>query len=164
MAPIEIVESEFPTRVERFELLADTGGAGFYRGGLGFIRDYRILADEVRFSMRTDKHIIAPQGKNGGREGRRGACVINPGGKDEQALPSRFGDYVLKKDDLLRLERPGGGGMGDPFGRDPEKVWDDVRQGYVSVEKAMSEYRVALRAERGEVGLDLPQTQRLRNQ
>lgn len=164
MAPIEIVESEFPTRVERFELLADTGGAGFYRGGLGFIRDYRILADEVRFSMRTDKHIIAPQGKNGGREGRRGACVINPGGKDEQALPSRFGDYVLKKDDLLRLERPGGGGMGDPFGRDPEKVWDDVRQGYVSVEKAMSEYGVALRAERGEVGLDLPQTQRLRNQ
>ena len=59
-APIEIIESEFPTRVERFEMIPDSGGAGEWRGGLGFVRDYRILADEVRFSMRTDKHAIEP--------------------------------------------------------------------------------------------------------
>ena len=35
-APIEIIESEFPTRVERFEMIADSGGAGKWRGGLGF--------------------------------------------------------------------------------------------------------------------------------
>ncbi len=55
-APIEIIESEFPARVERFEMIPDSGGSGEWRGGLGFARDYRILADDVRFSMRTDKH------------------------------------------------------------------------------------------------------------
>ncbi len=163
MAPIEIVESEFPTRVERFELLADSGGAGLYRGGLGFVRDYRILTDEMRFSMRTDKHLIAPQGENRGKEGKKGACIINPG-VDETKLPSRFGDHLLKQGDLLRLERPGGGGMGDPFDRDPQRVLDDVRQGYVSIERAVSDYGVALRAEDGELALDPFQTQRLRAQ
>ena len=68
-APIEIIESEFPTRVERFEMIADSGGAGEWRGGLGFARDYRILADDVRFSMRTDKHLIEPFGSDQGRAG-----------------------------------------------------------------------------------------------
>ncbi len=63
-APIEIIESEFPARVERFEMIADSGGAGEWRGGLGFARDYRILADDVRFSMRTDKHTIEPFGSD----------------------------------------------------------------------------------------------------
>jgi N-methylhydantoinase B len=162
MAPIEIIESEFPTRVERFELLADSGGAGFYRGGLGFVRDYRILADEIRFSMRTDKHLIAPLGKHGGKEGGKGSCIINPGRPDERRLPSRFGDYILKKGDLLRLERPGGGGMGHPFRRHPEKVLNDVCQGYLSIEKAISDYGVALRLENGGLILDQLETQRLR--
>ena len=70
-APIEIIESEFPTRVERFEMIADSGGAGEWRGGLGFARDYRILADDVRFSMRTDKHLIEPFGSDQGRAGGR---------------------------------------------------------------------------------------------
>src|SRR2546427_58938 len=162
MAPIEIIESEFPTRVDRFELLADSGGAGFYRGGLGFVRDYRILADEVRFSMRTDKHLIAPEVKDGGKEGGKGACIINPGRNDERRLPSRFGDYMLRKADLLRLERPGGGGMGHSFSRHPEKVLNDACQGYVSIEKAISDYGVALRLENGNLILDRLKTQRLR--
>ncbi len=61
-APIEIIESEFPARVERFEMIPDSGGAGEWRGGLGFARDYRILADDVRFSLRTDKHAVEPFG------------------------------------------------------------------------------------------------------
>ena len=68
IAPVEIIESEFPTQVERFELLRDSGGPGRHRGGLGFVREYRILQDEVRFSMRTDKHALAPQGIDGGAD------------------------------------------------------------------------------------------------
>jgi N-methylhydantoinase B len=78
-APIEIIESEFPTRVERFEMIPDSGGAGEWRGGLGFARDYRILTDDVRFSMRTDKHSISPFGIDDGLAGGKGACVVNPG-------------------------------------------------------------------------------------
>ncbi|MGH7832618.1 MAG: hydantoinase B/oxoprolinase family protein [Candidatus Binatia bacterium] len=144
-APIEIIESEFPTRTERFELIPDSGGAGTFRGGLGFVREYRILEDDVRFSMRGDKHIIGPWGCQRGKDGRTGACIINPGTAEEKSLPSRFGDFTLKKGDLLRLERPGGGGIGSPLERAPERVLDDLRQGYVSPESAESDYGVAIR-------------------
>ncbi|MBI4527871.1 MAG: hydantoinase B/oxoprolinase family protein, partial [Deltaproteobacteria bacterium] len=153
-APIEIIESEFPTRVERFELIPDSGGAGLWRGGLGFVRDYRILQDEVRFSMRTDKHDLEPWGMDAGKNGRKGACIVNPGGRDEKRLPSRFGDFPLKAGDLLRVERPGGGGIGDPFERPREKVLEDVRQGYVSVQAAASGYGIVLQKRRDELVLD----------
>ena len=161
-APIEIIESEFPTRVERFEMIADSGGAGRWRGGLGFARDYRILADEVRFSMRTDKHTIEPFGSDGGLAGGKGACVVNPGAKDEKRLPSRFGDYRLKRNDLLRVERPGGGGLGDPLERPAQNVLDDVRQGYVSAAHARNDYRVAMDFKNGEPAIDPAATQNLR--
>ncbi len=64
IAPIEILESEFPTRVLRFELIPDSGGAGRYRGGLGIRREYMNLAD-ARFSIRSTKHVIAPNGVAG---------------------------------------------------------------------------------------------------
>jgi N-methylhydantoinase B len=161
-APIEIIESEFPTRVERFEMIPDSGGAGKWRGGLGFARDYRILAEEVRFSMRTDKHSVAPWGSDGGGDGGRGACIINHDQVDEKRLPSRFGDYRLRKDDLVRLQRPGGGGLGDPLDRPIEKVLEDVRQGYVSVERARADYGVALDLSGGEPAVNFEKTASLR--
>jgi N-methylhydantoinase B len=143
-APVEIIESEFPTRVERFEMIPDSGGAGRWRGGLGFSRDYLILADDVRFSMRTDKHAIAPFGSDGGLAGATGACIIAPGQAEEKRLSSRFGDYRLAKGALVRLERPGGGGLGDPLERPPQSVLEDVRQGYVSLERAGTAYGVVI--------------------
>lgn len=148
-APIEIIESEFPVRLERFEMIADSGGAGEWRGGLGFLRDYRILADEVRFSLRTDKHAIAPLGLDAGRPAANGACLVNPGTSEEIPLPSRFGDYRLRRNDLVRIARPGGAGLGEPSHRPVEKVLEDVRQGYVSISRAESEYGVVLATEEG---------------
>ena len=161
-APVEIIESEFPTRVERFELIADSGGAGKFRGGLGFVRECRILQGEVRFSMRTDKHLIAPEGAEGGMPGRKGACIVNPGTNEEKQLPSRFGDYILRQGDLLRLERPGGGGMGDPTERPVEKLLEDVRQGYVTAEGARAGYGVALSADGGDWTVNRDATRALR--
>ena len=65
IAPIEIIESEFPTRVQRFELIRDSGGAGRFRGGLGIRREYLNLED-ARFSIRSMKHVIPPNGCAGG--------------------------------------------------------------------------------------------------
>jgi N-methylhydantoinase B len=163
-APVEIIESEFPTRVERFEMIPDSGGPGQWRGGLGFARNYRILTEEVRFSMRTDKHSIEPWGTDGGKAGRKGCCTINPGTTDEKQLPSRFGDYCLRKGDLLRLERPGGGGLGDPLERIAEKVLEDVRQGYVSIDRARSDYGVVVELVGGAPILDLSATRILRGE
>jgi len=161
-APVEIIESEFPTRVERFEMIPDSGGAGRWRGGLGFVKDYRILAEEVRFSMRTDKHLIEPFGVDAGMAGGKGSCLINPGAPDERQLPSRFGDQRLQKHDLLRLERPGGGGLGNPRERSKEQVLEDVRQGYVSVAKAKTDYGVVVAVSDGQLALDAPAIQNLR--
>jgi len=161
-APIEIIESEFPARIERFEMIRDSGGAGEWRGGLGFARDYRILADEVRFSMRTDKHEIAPFGVDLGLTGGKGVCVVNPGSTGETLLPSRFGDHRLGKNDLVRVERPGGGGLGNPLSRPVDNVIEDVRQGYVSPEQAEIAYGVAFIYRDGEPVLAEGKTRALR--
>jgi N-methylhydantoinase B len=129
---------------------------------LGFARDYRILADEVRFSLRTDKHQIAPWGTADGADGEKAACVINPESEAERRLPSRFGDYRLNKNDILRLERPGGGGLGDPFTRPVEMVLEDVRQGYVSADRALTDYGVAARWSAGDAVVNGEETDRLR--
>jgi N-methylhydantoinase B len=143
IAPIEIIESEFPTRVTRFELIRDSGGVGATRGGLGIRREYLNLND-ARFSIRSTKHVIAPNGAAGGGKGRTGDIIVNPGREDEKRLPTRYADYPLKAGDGFRLDTPGGGGLGDAFARDPEKVADDVNEGYVSREAAERDYGVAL--------------------
>lgn len=162
IAPVEIIESEFPARLERFELLRDSGGPGRHRGGLGFVREYRILQDEVRFSMRTDKHALAPQGIEGGQPGTTGGCIINPRSANERGMPSRFGDQKLNSGDILRIERPGGGGIGVACERRPEEVLEDVRQGYVSVQRARSDYEIIVHRNGAEVTLDSVATHELR--
>jgi N-methylhydantoinase B len=146
IAPVEIIESEFPTRILRFELIRDSGGAGTFRGGLGIRREYLNLED-ARFSIRSMKHIIPPNGIAGGKPGRPGDIWINPDGKDAKRLPTRYADYPLKAGDIFRLDTPGGGGYGDPLRRDPERVLADVREGFVSPEAAEREYGVTVKRE-----------------
>ncbi len=143
IASIEIIESEFPTRVLRFELIKDSGGAGEYRGGLGIRREYVNLAD-ARFSIRSSKHVIAPLGAAGGGEGHTGDITINPGTEAEKHLPTRYADYPLKSGDVFRLDTPGGGGLGNPRKRDPKAVLADVIEGYVSPEHAERDYGVVV--------------------
>ncbi len=161
IAPIEIIESEFPTRVTRFELIRDSGGAGEFRGGLGIRREYLNLAD-ARFSIRSMKHLIPPNGCAGGSTGRPGDIWINPDSGGAKRLPTRYADYPLQAGDVFRLDTPGGGGHGDPLARDPERVLADVRDGHVSVEAAERDYGVVLtRAERSWV-IDRSATQAVR--
>ena len=114
-------------------------------------------------AVRTDKHALAPQGIDDGLAGGTGGCVINPGAEDVRNLLSRFGDQRLKAGDVLRVERPRGGGVGAAFERSPGDVLDDVRPGYLSVEGARSDYGVTVRAEGGgEVTVDPDATRYLR--
>jgi N-methylhydantoinase B len=161
IAPIEIIESEFPTRVLQFDLIPDSGGAGRWRGGLGLRREYLSLAD-ARFSIRSMKHVIAPNGCAGGHDGRTGDILINPGSAAEKRLPTRYADYPLNRGDVFRLDTPGGGGYGEPSARDPDRVLADVREGYVSRTAAKRDYPVALvETERG-IEIDHERTAQLR--
>jgi N-methylhydantoinase B len=163
IAPIEIIESEFPTRVVRFELIADSGGAGEFRGGLGIRREYLNLAD-ARFSIRSMKHVIPPNGCACGAPGRPGDIWINPGTERAKRLPTRYADYPLQEGDVFRLDTPGGGGHGDPLARDPERVLADVEEGVVSKVAAERAYGVVLEQAGRAWALDRAATQARRAQ
>ncbi len=161
IAPIEIIESEFPTRVLGFALIPDSGGVGQYRGGLGIRREYLNL-QPARFSIRSTKHVIAPNGVAGGGSGRTGDIVINPGRAGEKRLPTRYADYPLEAGDIFRLDTPGGGGSGDPRKRDPSAVVADVNEGYVTPAAAERNYGVALLRDGRRYRIDAAATARLR--
>jgi N-methylhydantoinase B len=118
--PVEALEHAYPFRIERYALWDDSGGAGAYRGGMGVVRDYRILADDVTVSLSSERQHVPAEGLAGGQAGRAGEFVFNPGQADERRLPSAAGEVALPRDSVLRIATPGGGGYGDPTARDAE--------------------------------------------
>ncbi len=141
-APIEIMENEFPIRFRRWEVIEDSGGPGTFRGGLGPVREYDLLAKEAQLTLRGGKHVVYAEGIAGGLPARRGSCIINPGRSDERVLASRFSGIGMRGGDVLRIEKSGGGGLGVPAERPFERVVDDVLDGYVSRDAAVSVYGV----------------------
>jgi N-methylhydantoinase B len=139
-APIEIMESEYPLRFTRWELIRDSGGPGRYRGGLGPVREYEVLAENAQVTMRGGKHRFPAVGIGGGEDGRLGTCIIDPGRPGEQTLPSRFSAVALRSRAIVRLEKAGGAGLGTPSDRPFDDILTDVLDGYVSREAAIERY------------------------
>ena len=151
IAPVEIIESEFPTRLLRFELIKDSGGAGRFRGGLGMRREYLNLAD-ARFSIRSMKHVIPPNGCAGGGTGRPGDIWINPGTPMPSACRPAMRTIRCARAISSGSTRPAAAAMAMRSLREPQRVLDDVREGNVSPEAAERDYGVVLGA--GWSGLD----------
>ncbi len=143
-APVEAVEVEFPLRVERYELIQDSGGAGRFRGGLGIRRDYRILAEEATLSLRSDRNKFPPQGLLGGGNGSLASCTVSPDSQAPRPLHSKATGVVLRKGEVVRFQTPGGGGRGNPFEREPVSVLQDYRDGSISSKAAADEYEVII--------------------
>ena len=130
--PVEVVENSHPVRVERYELLADSGGAGLYRGGLGLRRDLRVLSDDTALNLLGDHCKFAPQGLLGGRDGASGRYVLNPDTDQERVLPNKLSNYPMQKGDVISMQTPGGGGYGDPAKRAAQAIQRDRDEGKVS--------------------------------
>jgi N-methylhydantoinase B len=158
--PVEALESEFPIRVEAYELVADSGGAGQFRGGLGQRRKWRILAEESIVNLRTDRFQHSSPGIFGAKPAKPSRAALNPGTPHERPLTSKAAGLRLSQNDVVLWELGGGGGYGDPKSRDPARVRADVERGYVSVQGARDDYGVALRPDTLEV--DVPATDALR--
>ena len=142
--PVEYVERDFPLRVERYAARPDSGGPGSQRGGAGVIRDVRVLCERAELATRMENTVVAPYGVAGGRAGRTGRIILNPGTPRERELAPLGDGFVLERGDLLRFETCGGGGWGDPFTRDPERVRQDVTRGFVTARGALEDYGVVL--------------------
>jgi N-methylhydantoinase B len=134
ITPIEILESEYPCRVRRFDLVPDSGGEGQWRGGLSLLREYELLEDATVI-RRFDKAKFPPCGLAGGGDGARARFVIGLGTADERETLAS-GRYEMKAGARFLLQTAGGGGYGDPGRREPSAIARDLAEGYATRERA----------------------------
>ena len=127
--PVEALEHAYPFMIERYALWEKSGGDGAYRGGMGVLRDYRIIADDVTVSLSSERQHVAAAGMEGGTAGHAGEFVFNPGKSDERKLPAAAGEVALPRGSVLRVATPGGGGYGAPASRDAAATERDRREG-----------------------------------
>jgi N-methylhydantoinase B len=141
-SPVEVLEAHHPVRVDEYGFVPDSCGAGRFRGGLGLRRRYTLLNDEATLQLRSDRMTFRPYGLAGGAPARGTRNVLNPDGEARE-MPAKFAT-TLRRGDAILHEQPGGGGHGDPFARDPERVAEDVRDEKVSIEYARREHGVVI--------------------
>lgn len=138
--PVEVLEARAPVLIETFGYLPDSCGAGRYRGGLGLVRQYRLLAHEAILQLRADRHRFPPYGLAGGQPARRGRNLFNPD-SEARNLPAKV-TMTMRAGDVIRHEQPGGGGHGDPALRDPAAIARDLADGKITEEHAREFYGV----------------------
>lgn len=143
---VEIVESQYPIAIDRFEIRTASCGDGEWRGGFGVRRDVRVKGDIGALSVLTDKCVIPPFGVHGAKNGAGNHFVVLRGGEEVEpsAVPGKVSGFPLQRDDVVREESAGGGGYGDPLDRDPDLVANDVRLGYFTPRQADIRYGVVL--------------------
>jgi N-methylhydantoinase B len=132
--PIEILESEYPCRITRFDVVPDSGGAGQWRGGLALRREYELLEDATVI-RRFNKIKFPPAGLAGGEAGTPARLVVRLGTDQEFETPASA-RFELKAGEKFLAQSAGGGGYGDPARRDADARARDASEGYVTTKAA----------------------------
>ena len=158
--PVEIFESDTPLVVEKRELLADSGGVGKMKGGLGKREVFKVPDDSyapippINLGIQSGRYIYSAEGLFGGKSGAKAQFLVNG------VQGNSYGLTQMKPGDVVTIDAPGGGGYGNPSEREPQMVLHDVIEGYVSIEEAKSEYGVVIDPTTLEI--DTEETDRLR--
>jgi N-methylhydantoinase B len=127
--PVEALEHAYPFRVERYALWEGSAGLGKYRGGMGVMRDYRVLGDDIVVSLSSERQNVAASGMQDGGDGARGAFILNPDTPQERKLPAAAGELALPRGSVLRICTPAGGGYGTAAEREAGASERDLREG-----------------------------------
>lgn len=141
--PIEQMEWHYPLRCNWYELRADPPAAGKWRGGIGITREIEVLAPTI-LSSEGDRHYEAPRGALGGKDGLTASITLNPGTDEAKSLPGRISAFRLKPGDIIRINIPNAGALGDAYQRDPKLILADVLDALLTPEMARSEYGVVI--------------------
>jgi N-methylhydantoinase B len=158
--PVEIFESDTPLIVEKRELIVDSAGPGRRKGGLARGMVLRIPEDEdaplppVNLGIQSGRFRYPPEGLFGGQPGKKALFLINGRPGNPYALTQ------LQPGDRVIMDTAGGGGFGNPFEREIERVENDVLEGYVSPDGARKDYGVVINPET--MKADLEETRKLR--
>ncbi|MDP6786225.1 MAG: hydantoinase B/oxoprolinase family protein [Rhodospirillales bacterium] len=140
--PCEVIEATFPMLVDRYGIVPDSEGPGRFRGGMGVTREYTFNS-AAAFTFATDRAVLEPWGLDGGKSPGKGVYrVVHADGSAEDVGGKCQREVEAGARFVLRTR--GGGGWGDPFRRDPEKIRWDVLEGLLSVERARNVYGVVI--------------------
>jgi len=156
--PVETLEARYPVRIEEYGYLPDTCGAGEHRGGVGLVRQYRLLAEEATLQLRSDRHTHKPYGIQGGGPAAGNRNILNPD-RNTRELPAKV-TMMMNRGDVIRHEQSGGGGYGNPLARDPARVARDIANGKISPAYARERHGVVMDA--SGLNVDPGATERLR--
>ncbi|OYQ31604.1 5-oxoprolinase [Niveispirillum lacus] len=164
--PNEFLERYFPLVIERYETVADSGGAGLHRGGNGIIMTYRFLAPGT-IAIHDDRWFTMPWGVNGGEPGARARKILEKPDGTQIVVGNKLENLAIEAGDQLHFITWGGGGWGDPLLRDPSLLELELERGLVTVTgakrygvvlvdgkvdvAATTSLRDAMRAERGPI-------------
>jgi len=129
--PIEVIEGEYPVRVEEQALVPGSGGDGAHRGGLGFRRAYRIVGGPVTMTSMLERRVVPPYGLASGKDGAPYRIRLNPDTPNAREVKGKE-TLTLADGDLVVIETCGGGGYGSPEDRPPALAARDRLEGYVA--------------------------------
>jgi N-methylhydantoinase B len=141
---VEQIELYAPLTLECWKLVPDSGGAGRWRGGLASERIYKVHYEEATLTVIAERGRVAPQGLLGGREGALFHSYVDRAAGGREDIPSKGSYVVVGEGDRVSIQPAGSGGYGSPLEREPERVFEDVLNGYVSREAASELYGVVL--------------------
>ena len=140
---VEELEMKFPWRYERWEFVADTQGAGQWRGGSGMHWEVKNVGGDAGVATgSSDGEIVRGPGALGGEPTLNSKAYLLRDGEKSIIRGHRL--YQLKPGDVIVKHTGGGAGVGNPTERDPREVRWDVLNEYVTVEKARETYKVAI--------------------
>ena len=122
--PAEVIEAEYPIRVEYQRLRRGSGGRGRHRGGEGLARAYRLLADDMSVTTMFERRVVPPYGLQGGEAGAPFRVRAERATGESDELPGKA-NVRLGRDDLVIVESCGGGGYGPPADRERREETND---------------------------------------
>jgi N-methylhydantoinase B len=142
---LEPLEAQYPFVVRSSRLWPDSGGPGASRGGLGVETVIELLSDAV-VTVRGARMDLPPPGGAGAKPGAAGTWEIERRDGTVERIPAKAANVPIAAGERFVLRTSGGGGLGPPERRDPERVLTDVQAGKVTVAGAARDYGVAISA------------------
>ncbi|MGZ0187795.1 MAG: hydantoinase B/oxoprolinase family protein, partial [Alphaproteobacteria bacterium] len=138
--PAEAVENAYPLRVIEYALVEDSGGVGANRGGMGLAREIEAVGRSASFSSRGDNFKTAPTGADGGADGGRARVIIGPETETPVIVDTKQRRLPMAEGARMRLETPGGGGLGGASRRSDKALAEDLADGRLSREAAIEAF------------------------
>lgn len=157
--PVEVMEAKYPVTVTWYDIRPNSGGPGEFRGGNGVIREYELHCDDGSVYLWWERSKTPAWGILGGQAGQPPVVIINPSTSREKRI-FKVNGLKLDREDSVRVESGGGGGYGDPLERDPQRVKEDVMDGYIDKTQAESAHGIRFIA--GTDNIDVEATNNLR--